>query len=268
MCLTPIRLKNPTYRGRIGEFLYNTLPCGHCAECLSTRIEDWIIRLKEELRVSQYSLFLTLTYNDDNLPDGNLPSKKDVQLFHRYLRRKGLKFKYFIVSENGEQYNRIHYHGIYFFTAYIEDLYSILVSTWNKGYIFMGDANGKTIRYVTKYILKDFGGTKDNFYLMSKNLGLNYVERMLNWHRSDLLNRCYYPDGKFKKHMPRYYRNKIYTENEKSLINHHQDLHLSSQVDCFSSGEFYNQIQNQLEKQRRWERKIQEHKNKKKSTKF
>lgn len=268
MCLTPIRLKNPSYRGRTGEYFYNTLPCGHCAECLSMRIEDWIIRLKEELRVSKYSIFLTLTYNDDNLPEHNLPSKKDVQLFHRYLRRKGIKFKYFIVSENGEQFNRIHYHGIYFINAYIEDLYSILANTWNKGYIFMGEANGKTIRYVTKYILKDFGGTEDNFYLMSKNLGLNYIERMLNWHRSDLLERCYYPEGKYKKHLPRYYRDKIYTDNEKSLINHYKDLHLSTQTNCISTGEFYNELQNQIEKQRRWERKIQDHKNKKKSIKL
>lgn len=268
MCLTPIRLKNPTYRGRPGEYFYNTIPCGHCSECLSMRIEDWIIRLKEELRVSKYSIFLTLTYNNEHLPQGNLPSKKDVQLFHRYLRRKGIKFKYFIVSENGEQFNRIHYHGIYFLTSYYKDLYSLLASTWTKGYIFMGEANGKTIRYVTKYILKDFGGTKDNFYLMSKNLGVNYIERMLNWHRSDLLERCYYPDGKFKKHLPRYYRDRIFTDNEKSLINYHKDLHLSTQDDCTTSGDFYNKLQSQIEKQRIWDRKILEHKNKKLRTKL
>lgn len=268
MCLTPIRLKNPSYRGRTGEYFYNTLPCGHCAECLSMRIEDWIIRLKEELKVSQNAFFLTLTYNEENLPEHNLPSKKDVQLFHRYLRRKGLKFKYFIVSENGEQNNRIHYHGIYFLNNFVKDLYLLLDNTWSKGYIFLGEANGKTIRYVTKYILKDFGGTKENFYLMSKNLGSSYIDRMLNWHRSDLLDRCYYPEGKFKKHLPRYYRDKIYTENEKSLINHHQDLHLSSKVDSFGTREFYNELQDQLEKQKRWDRKILEHKNKKKTTKL
>lgn len=43
---------------------------------------------------------------------------------------------------------------------------------------------------------------------------------MRNWHHADLLNRmyCNLPDGK-KISMPRYYKLKLYTDGEISLIN-------------------------------------------------
>lgn len=263
MCISPIYLKNRGYRGRVGEYLCYSLPCGKCAECLSRRIEDWITRLKEELKSSTFASFLTLTYNDDNLPDDNLPSKKDVQLFHRYLRRKHLEFKYFTVSENGERNGRIHYHGIYFFKANYANLYDILHDTWNKGFIYLGQANGKTIRYVTKYILKDYAGTNQNFYLMSKNLGIGYIDRMLEWHRSDVYNRSYYPDGPFKKHLPRYYRDRIFTDYEKSIINRIADMHFLTETDLSDNTEFHNELDSRLEKQRAWDRKIANHRAKK-----
>ena len=58
------------------------------------------------------------------------------------------------------------------------------------------------------------------FQLMSKGLGKNYLtENMIRWHKNDLENRMYIPmqDGK-KIAMPRYYKDKMYTESEKNRI--------------------------------------------------
>lgn len=79
--------------------------------------------------------FVTLTYNDDNLPNpsndnfddewshfrhNSTLSKRDIQLFLKKLRRhydynfnhKGIRF--LLVGEYGPKTNRPHYHAIFF----------------------------------------------------------------------------------------------------------------------------------------------------------
>lgn len=51
-------------------------------------------------------------------------------------------------------------------------------------------------------------------------MGLPYLtDAIINWHKSDLSNRvyCNLPDGK-KKSIPRYYKNFIYTSEERGLL--------------------------------------------------
>lgn len=58
---------------------------------------------------------------------------------------------------------------------------------------------------------------------MSKKMGSNYLTKeMVEWHRKDLLNRMYLPlKGGGLASMPRYYKEKIYTEYERNLIGDH-----------------------------------------------
>jgi hypothetical protein len=53
------------------------------------------------------------------------------------------------------------------------------------------------------------------FSTMSKNLGIRYIEKFKKWHKDDL-TRNYVPlmDGK-RAPMPRYYKDKIYSQPEK-----------------------------------------------------
>lgn len=61
-CVTPIYLANK-------EGLTRTVvPCGSCGSCLSNRRNEWTFRLKEEFRAAKSAYFVTMTYNDDELP--------------------------------------------------------------------------------------------------------------------------------------------------------------------------------------------------------
>lgn len=81
---------------------YIDIPCGQCIGCRLKRSKDWAIRCCLESKYFQSNSFITLTYNDDHLPDCNdminddgeiVPSPihplkiKDLQDFFKRLRR-------------------------------------------------------------------------------------------------------------------------------------------------------------------------------------
>lgn len=74
MCLNPIKIRvNNMYlsNGRL-QPLYLSVPCGHCAECLGLKREQWYLRnywhCKECFDKGGFVLFDTLTYRDSDLP--------------------------------------------------------------------------------------------------------------------------------------------------------------------------------------------------------
>ncbi len=116
-CLTPITLvrKKPKFDGSITDIV----PCGRCPQCLIRRQNDWCFRLQEEQKISISSSFITLTYEEDNLPfsENGLMSLKvrDHQLFIKKLRYKvKTKIKYFACGEYGAINGRPHFHLIIF----------------------------------------------------------------------------------------------------------------------------------------------------------
>lgn len=59
------------------------LPCGQCIGCRLQRSADWATRCIHEAKSHRYNCWLTLTYNDENLP-----SRYDTGLIHPVTRRK------------------------------------------------------------------------------------------------------------------------------------------------------------------------------------
>ena len=61
-------------------------------------------------------MFLTLTYNDDNLPSDVGLHKDDLQRFFKRLRKAldTKKIRYFACGEYGDTTSRPHYHAIVF----------------------------------------------------------------------------------------------------------------------------------------------------------
>lgn len=123
MCLRPINVKNPAYiDGRFGEKLVYTVPCGYCEECLKARQNDYMIRTREELLHSDYTL-LTLTYRNEKLPkvideNGIEYASLDrshtalfFNSFRHWYKRRGEDFpRYFLCAEYGSKTFRPHYH--------------------------------------------------------------------------------------------------------------------------------------------------------------
>jgi len=102
MCYKPIIAQSqPVGRpipSKEGDLL---LPCGKCYECLAKRASDWALRCQHEISLHKENTFITLTYDDDNIPD--LDSRKtNFQKFLKRLRKKTRsKISYVVSHEFG-----------------------------------------------------------------------------------------------------------------------------------------------------------------------
>lgn len=241
-CLSPFEVRN--------KFTGDTIPvpCGKCPTCCARRTSAWSFRMMIEERVSTSAWFITLTYDVDHVPitkNGfmNL-DKRDVQLFFKRLRKAHDKqqkqrlsylrsrfkvvnyespqpIKYYAVGEYGGITRRPHYH-IILFNADVD----LIESAWNGGHIHYGYVSPASAGYTLKYISKQWRPMHANddrqpqFALMSKGLGKSYLTpQMVAWHKNDLESRmyCNLDDGK-KISMPRYYKDRIYTEEERKRV--------------------------------------------------
>lgn len=178
-CFHPVRLRGPDS---------DPLPCGKCFACQSNRRRDWHFRIKYEMLHSLYSLTVTLTYDNEHLPDwiphypphdtGGCDEfdqliKPDpdyyyhpyvidhVQRFFKRLRKK-YNFRYFGVAEYGGKRGRPHYHIIFFFNDSYDwrkfklDVYK---EWWYGVEITIDETDDNCIGYTLKYCLKPYTST-------------------------------------------------------------------------------------------------------------
>lgn len=196
----------------------SALPCGKCAFCVKKQIDAWCLRLRHELEVSYSALFITLTYDDANLPLGpdDVPtlSKRDLNLFLKRLYKRNSGLRYFAVGEYGTDGKRPHYHAVLF---NIVDMEMVHRSWCDKNGVPIGFVTGSPavmgrIRYMVSYMAlpQDVEHTVPPFRVMSRNpgIGKNYINAMAGYHRetgSGTVNVFQTPNA-----MPRYYRTKIF----------------------------------------------------------
>lgn len=219
--------------------------------CLHRRQQEWISRLTEQLRESENNYFVTLTYNEESVPaDDNglmcFDSHRIIKL-HRDLRKryqvgrfrtpvydpifgvpdflslpKDQKIRYYLTGEYcPTSTHRPHYHAVYYNTGVDQYTFELLLrSLWPDGFITVFPAHEGAAGYISKYLVKDVLEEKsylDEFQqspiaIMSKGLGLSYVDRMKDWHQASPYDRQYYQYHGEKKVMGRYYKSKIYSE--------------------------------------------------------
>lgn len=209
------------------------VPCGKCMNCRNKRIAGWSARLMKEDLHSEMSFFITLTYDPDHLMfcPKNRPTLWPSHLtnYWKLLRKKINGFKYYACGEYGSNRQRPHYHAIFFVKD--KDLSAvqalkIIEDNWKHGDVFVGTVTGESVAYVLKYLSKkpsvpQYQGDKrtPEFQRSSKGLGLSYLETIGNWHTNDLLNRAYIPlAGGSRSPIPRYYKDRIYTKEQKEMI--------------------------------------------------
>ncbi len=232
------------------------VPCGKCPPCKRRRVSDWVFRLQEEDKSSSSSHFVTLTYNTKCIPltkNGMMTlNKRDYQLFMKRLRKAQLKahpnsppIKYYMAGEYGEKRFRPHYHAIMF---NVVDLAQIRTS-WQMGEVDIGNVSGASIAYTCKYIdkpkripLHRNDDRKKEFSLMSKGLGHSFLTtEMIEYYQNDI--RRYHvttPNGT-KIAMPKYYRKRIFNEDQIKLQTQHIQALLKSEE---KSNEFAYDIKN------------------------
>ena len=64
------------------------IPCRQCTGCRTEYARQWAMRLTLEQEMWDNNIFITLTYDNDHLPEHNTLVKKDFQLFMKRLRKK------------------------------------------------------------------------------------------------------------------------------------------------------------------------------------
>lgn len=201
------------------------VPCGRCPPCKKNRVNGWVFRMLQQEKVSTSAHFVTLTYDTHNVPisqNGYMTLlKKDFQDFMKRLRKicGDAKLKYYAVGEYGTNNNRPHYHAIIFNCP--DPLY--YDQAWGLGSMHVGSVSGNSIAYTMKYIDKHYkkrlharDDREFEFPLMSKGLGKNYLsDEIVKYHQSDISRLFLTKEGGFKIAMPRYYKEKIYTDDQR-----------------------------------------------------
>lgn len=233
------------------------VPCGSCLYCLRLRQASWVTRLVEQLRQNLgTSYFVTMTYAPDQVPfdpeTGCMQvMKEDIKKLNMDLRKrfqqgffffdqeldigrlkeridlpKGQRFSYYLTSEYGSEGGLPHYHSVYYNLPSDRYLVTLLFEQiWNKGFCRVYEASPNTIGYITKYLVNskvcdtyDVRFQNRPFSLMSKRLGLSYVDRMSSWHQADPAGRSKAVYHGETSVMPRYYREKIFTEEQRLIL--------------------------------------------------
>lgn len=188
----------PQYMERLEE-----IPCGQCSECRISYSREWAQRLLAESQTSKHSYFITLTYDDEHLPQPELTIERchgnkgfysslapeDMTLFIKRLRKFfSDKFgfdgiKYYYVGEYGPKTSRPHYHMILFtydldlspFLRVVDaraltgrdykyQVCELLEDKWQNGYVCVGEVNWDSLCYVARYCMKKLHGLHEEEY--------------------------------------------------------------------------------------------------------
>jgi hypothetical protein len=202
--------------------------------CRIARTASWKLRLLHELDSWTDSMFLTLTYNDENMPLGATLVKSDLQKFFKRVRKSlgDDKIKYFACGEYGDETFRPHYHAI-IFGYWPKDAYGwrmqkaiayfrsdSLEKLWPFGNSEFGFVNGKSCAYVAGYIEKKiygnladevYGDRQPPFQVQSRGLGLDFALQHKEQFEYQLTTTI---DG-HKVCLPKYYIEKLDIDKER-----------------------------------------------------
>lgn len=134
--------------------------CGQCAPCRLNRRRLWTARLQCEARFFSSNSFVTLTYDNENVPsDGSLVPAHMRDFLKRLRRRiEPLKVRYYGVGEYGDRTERPHYHLVLFGL----DAARVVESAWGLGRTHSGEVNEASCAYVAKYVQKAMTAKEDH----------------------------------------------------------------------------------------------------------
>jgi len=236
-CVSSIKLKDLDFR----------VPCGKCLPCQKKRRSEWSLRLEHEFLYSDSAFFITLTYDDYNIPktkeNYKTLKKTDLQSYIKRLRNDHVKYvtkelniskkqvknvskpiRYYAVGEYGTKTRRPHYHLI-LFNYDITNL-APLTNQWKNtktgyklGFADIGTVTSASINYVTKYMFKQFNRKTDKrqppFSLMSKKpiIGHAYLEHHGTHHIQNESIEIRDNNGN-QRRLPKAYLKRLFTDKQ------------------------------------------------------
>lgn len=252
-CDSPLTVDAKKINGIHTENRTYPVPCGKCPPCKKSRVAGWRFRMLQEEKIAHNVHFITLTYDTTCIPitkNGFMTLSKsstiwsnkkqklikisdDLTLFFKQLRnlqtrskmipKQWQPIKYYSCAEYGEKKSRPHYHIILFNLYDVNDI----GKAWQKGMVDIEqEAKAGSFAYAAGYINKEkrIPQHKNDdrvreYSRISQKLGANYLNKAnVKWHLADVKNRCYVNEGNKKLPMPKYYKDKIYSANQKLLL--------------------------------------------------
>jgi hypothetical protein len=159
--------------------------CGKCIGCRLNKSGDWATRVAAEAQLYENNSFLTLTYNDEKLPENGQLVLRDMQLFFKRLRKKykghepvlganpkqPYQIRYLAAAEYSEEKLRPHYHVCLLNFDFADKklakknkhgqpLYTSksLDKIWGHGHCWIGDLTYDSAAYVARYVMKKITG--------------------------------------------------------------------------------------------------------------
>jgi hypothetical protein len=186
--------------------------------------------MNEELKNNPNAYFITLTISDENMKklikECKSKDENDIATYalrmclERIRKKYGRSVKHWCVTELGEDKDRIHIHGIVWGIGSDQKF----KEKWNYGIVWIGNyVSSRTINYITKYMIKvdekhkEFQGK----ILCSIGIGSQYAKSINaknNKFKGDQTNETYRLPNGAKLNLPIYYRNAIYTEEEREAL--------------------------------------------------
>lgn len=247
------------------------IPCGYCCGCRLDYSRSWAVRLSNELRMHKHAYFLTLTYDDDNLPKNLSLDKTHHQLFLKRLRKKFKQrnIRYFHCGEYGERTKRPHYHTILFGLELTDLVYykktergdklynsKTFDKLWKLGRVIIGDVTFDSCAYVARYTMKKWKGDKEKvlkhydgrlpeYATMSRRpgIGTEYVKKYHN----DIFNNKFLISRGHKVGVPRAYENHLEKIDKDRFLEYKKEK-LSTEFDEYENSHERLSVREQIKK--------------------
>ena len=158
------------------------LGCGQCMPCRISKAREWQHRMILEAYSHEESCFITLTYDEEHLPENGSLNPDDVKAWLKRFRRRlePRKVRYFLVGEYGDETKRPHYHVVMYgfdcadpggrvHRRRVEGSNAkckcrnceLVRATWDAGRIDVGVFNNHSASYCAGYITKKLNGKGD-----------------------------------------------------------------------------------------------------------
>lgn len=216
--------------------LFVAVGCGKCIECRKQKAREWQIRLQQELGDWNYKYFLTLTFSEESLKDltdelqGTETNVNKCAQFamrrflERWRKKYGKSVQHWFITELGhEGTERIHLHGIIFSNE--PHTNEEFEKIWSYGWTYTGEyCTERTINYIIKYVTKidPDHKTYEADIFCSAGLGKRYLRNnmILEKHQfagKDTIQYYTLKNGQ-KVALPKYYRNKLWTQKERDQL--------------------------------------------------
>lgn len=240
------------------KIAYVPIGCGDCMECRKRKAREWQTRLLEDIKQHKNGKFITLTFSNEEYTKlitesqersnkstakrqiidltklkgyelDNAVATKAIRLFtERWRKKYKTALRHWFITELGhEGTENIHLHGI----IWTNENWKTIQKIWNYGIIWpnpehkkiINYVNSKTVNYIIKYITKkdEIHKTYKSIVLTSKGIGANYTtsrNAKNNKYNNDDTNTTYRTDTGHKMAMPIYWRNKLYTEEQREQL--------------------------------------------------